>query len=103
MLNYNKLRHQVEQDWQKGYLNTKIENVYISDEVPTCWEDVDHYNFDFKYLLSKINDNIQNNKKDPEKFPLKYLHWNWCTISSNPSITFETIKNHPHLPWDWCG
>lgn len=32
-----------------------------------------------------------------EKYPS--ADWNWTTLSRNPAISFEFIKDHPELPW----
>jgi hypothetical protein len=28
-------------------------------------------------------------------------HWNWISISQNPNITWDIIRAHPEIPWDW--
>jgi hypothetical protein len=41
------------------------------------------------------------NKQIVEKLNLFHSKWEWCSLSNNPKITWDIIKENLDKRWDW--
>lgn len=64
-------------------------------------ENFDKYNIKLFSRLDFSNMELDDIFYIFEKKP--HFKWNWFSMSINPKVTIDVIKNNPYIPWDWKG
>ena len=57
--------------------------------------------WDMKAICSNENVGMDVVKKDGNNNVMKLINWDWYSLSSNPTLTWEVIYDNQYEPWNW--
>ena len=101
-------------DWKLISSNPGIyeDDILEHQDLPWNWNFVlTNPNVSLGFILEEIDDEVTksdmgNALSSSKSITVKdikehwYIQWNWCLLTSNPSITLDDIEKFPDLPWD---